>query len=68
MQKKARFSAGIVMGIVILWLMIPLAATAVYSLFEDWTGIIPRGFTLANYAKIFTDTAFLRAMYPSPHC
>ena len=63
MQKKARFSAGIVMGIVILWLMIPLAATAVYSLFEDWTGIIPRGFTLANYAKIFTDTAFMKAMY-----
>ena len=51
------------MTLVILWLLIPLLATIVYSLFEDWTGIIPRGFTLANYRKLFTDPAFLTAMY-----
>lgn len=51
------------MTLVILWLLIPLLATIIYSLFEDWTGIIPRGFTLANYRKLFTDPAFLTAMY-----
>lgn len=63
MQKKTRHSANIVMGLVILWLMIPLIATAIYSLFDNWTGIVPHGFTLDNYKKIFTDAAFLTAMY-----
>lgn len=51
------------MVLIIIWLLLPLAATIIYSLFEDWTGIIPRGFTLANYEKIFTDPAFLTSMY-----
>ena len=63
MNRRARISANIVMTIVVIWLLIPLIATIIYSLFEDWTGIIPRGFTLANYQKIFTDPAFLTAMY-----
>ena len=51
------------MVLIMIWLLLPLAATIIYSLFEDWTGIIPRGFTLANYEKIFTDPAFLTSMY-----
>ena len=62
-MKKGKASANIVMAIVIVWLMIPLLATIIYSLFEDWTGIIPHGFTLANYQKIFSDPAFLTSMY-----
>ena len=62
-MKKGKASANIVMVIVIIWLMIPLLATIIYSLFEDWTGIVPRGFTLANYQKIFSDPAFLTSMY-----
>ena len=53
MAKGSKVSANIVMTIVIIWLLIPLVATIVYSLFEDWTGIIPKGFTLANYELIF---------------
>ena len=63
MAKGSKVSANIVMTIVIIWLLIPLVATIVYSLFEDWTGIIPKGFTLANYELIFSDPAFLTAMY-----
>lgn len=63
MKKKRVRSAGIIMVLIIIWLLLPLAATIIYSLFEDWTGIIPRGFTLANYEKIFTDPAFLTSMY-----
>ena len=51
------------MILVLIWLILPLLATIIYSLFEDWTGIIPKGFTLSNYVKIFTDAGFLTSMY-----
>ena len=51
------------MTLVIIWLVLPLLATIIYSLFEDWTGIIPKGFTLANYESIFTNEDFLTSMY-----
>jgi len=63
MAKHSRVSANIIMTILIIWLLIPLAATLIYSLFEDWTGIIPKGFTLANYELIFSDSSFLVSMY-----
>ena len=63
MKKQLKISANAVMTIVIVWLLIPLLATIIYSLFDDWTGVVPHGFTLANYHKIFTDPAFLTAMY-----
>ena len=53
MNKWTKVSANIVMTCVIIWLLIPLVATIIYSLFEDWTGIIPSGFTLQNYVTIF---------------
>lgn len=62
-MKKSRTSANIVMTIVIIWLLIPLLATIIYSLFQDWTGILPKGFTLDSYKKIFSDPAFLTSMY-----
>ena len=63
MKNQSRFSANIVITIVVIWLLLPLVATIIYSLFEDWTGIIPNGFTLENYMKIFSDPAFLTSMY-----
>ena len=51
------------MTLIIIWLLIPLLATAVYSLFKDWTGIIPHGFTLENYINIFSNGRFLTAIY-----
>ena len=48
-MKKGKASANIVMAIVIVWLLIPLIATIIYSLFETWTGIVPQGFTLSAY-------------------
>ena len=62
-MKKRNTGANIIMTCVIIWLLIPLLATIIYSLFEDWTGIIPKGFTLANYQNIFSNTAFLTSMY-----
>lgn len=63
MKKKSKRSAVLVMILIMIWLILPLLATIIYSLFEDWTGIIPKGFTLSNYAKIFSDAGFLTSMY-----
>ena len=62
-MKKSKPSAVVIMTLVIVWLLIPLLATIVYSLFQDWTGILPKGFTLEAYRTIFSDTAFLNSMY-----
>lgn len=62
-MKKSNTSAALVMTFVIIWLLIPLLATIVYSLFKDWTGILPKGFTLSAYQTIFSDPGFLTAMY-----
>ena len=62
-MKRTRIYANIVMTIVIVWLLIPLIATIIYSLFETWTGIVPQGFTLEAYRSIFTNGAFLTSMY-----
>ena len=62
-MKKSRVSANIIMTIVIIWLLIPLLATIIYSLFEKWTGIVPEGFTLNAYRTIFTNKDFLTSMY-----
>ena len=62
-MKRTRVYANIVMTLVIVWLLIPLIATIIYSLFETWTGIVPQGFTLEAYRAIFTNGAFLTSMY-----
>lgn len=62
-MKRTRIYANILMTIVIIWLLIPLIATIVYSLFETWTGIVPQGFTLEAYRSIFTNGEFLTSMY-----
>ena len=63
MNKLTKVYANIVMTCVIIWLLIPLVATIIYSLFEDWTGIIPTGFTLKNYITIFSNSNFITAIY-----
>lgn len=63
MNKRSRVCANIVMTLIIIWILIPLLATVIYSLFSDWTGIVPHGFTLENYANIFSNTRFLTAIY-----
>lgn len=63
MNKRTKIYANIVMTCIIIWLLIPLIATVIYSLFKDWTGIIPSGFTLENYTTIFSNQGFLTAIY-----
>ncbi len=57
-MKKSRF-APIYIIAVIIYLLIPLVATAIYSMFRKWTGILPEGFTLDHYISLLSNKAFL---------
>lgn len=56
-QKNSMFS-GIFLFIVGLYLLIPFGMTLIYSLFVEWTDVLPRGFTLRNYIDLFSDSEF----------
>ena len=48
-MKKNKFFSNVFMVAIIIWLLLPLVATFIYSLFRNWTEIVPKGFTLASY-------------------
>ena len=47
-MKKKNMGAPIIMIAILIYLLIPLAVSIIYSLFEKWTRIVPEGFTLGN--------------------
>lgn len=57
-QQKTPLAGKIFLGAVALYLLIPFAVTLVYSLFVEWTDILPSGFTLRNYVELFSNTTF----------
>lgn len=60
-MKTNRFSSVYIIA-VIIYLLIPLVATAIYSMFYKWTGILPEGFTLNHYISLLSNNAFLLAL------
>lgn len=62
-MKKKKTGSVIVMVILILYLLLPLLVTIVYSLFDKWTGIVPRGFTVSSYVTLFRDPEFLWCIF-----
>ena len=56
--KKTPLAAKIFLGVVALYLLVPFLTTLVYSLFIEWTDVLPSGFTLRNYAELFTNSTF----------
>ncbi|MDD3222689.1 MAG: ABC transporter permease subunit [Clostridia bacterium] len=61
-MKKNKAGSIAVMALVLIYLLIPLVVSIVYSMFDKWTGIVPEGFNLENYATLFTDKAFLATL------
>lgn len=61
MKKKSAGSIA-VMLLVMLYLLIPLVISIIYSLFKKWTGILPEGFSIGNYASLFSDPNFLASV------
>lgn len=63
MNKKSKALSNVFMICVIVWLLLPLAATLVYSLFRNWTEIVPKGFSFNSYITIFSNPRFISALY-----
>ena len=59
-KKKSHVGAAIV--VIIVYLMLPLVMTLIYSLFREWLDILPQGFTLGAYGELFTDPLFWAAL------
>ena len=62
MKKKTSLAAKIMLILIALYLLVPFVATFIYSLFTEWTGILPTGFTLRNYQDLFSDSDFWLAI------
>lgn len=62
MKKKTSLAAKIALVLIALYLLVPFVATFVYSLFTEWTTILPHGFTLRNYVDLFCDSEFWLAI------
>jgi len=61
-MKKSAYTPVFIISLII-YLLIPLLATAVYSLFEKWTGILPEGFTLEHYISLLSNKTFLLSLW-----
>lgn len=62
-MKKSKIFSNVFMVAVIIWLLLPLIATLVYSLFKNWTDIIPTGFSFKSYTTLFGNPYFFTALY-----
>jgi putative spermidine/putrescine transport system permease protein len=58
MTKKNSPGGKIFLVLLSIYLLVPFALTLIYSLFVEWTDILPHGFTLRNYTELFADTEF----------
>lgn len=58
MNKKANIFPRVFLVLVGIYLLLPFGMTLIYSLFVEWTDVLPHGFTLRNYADLFSDAEF----------
>ena len=57
-MKRSGTGSIVVLVIISAYLLLPFAVTFIYSLFRDWTSVLPRFFTLDNYRTLITDCEF----------
>jgi putative spermidine/putrescine transport system permease protein len=58
MKRKTTLFSKVFLVIISAYLLLPFVITLIYSLFVEWTGVLPSGFTLRNYISLFSDTEF----------
>lgn len=56
--QRTSLAGRVFLCVVAAYLLVPFLATLVYSLFVEWTDILPSGFTLRNYQELFTNAVF----------
>ena len=62
-MKKSKFFSNFFMIAIIIWMVLPLIATLIYSLFKNWTEIIPTGFSFNSYTALFSNPRFFTSLY-----
>lgn len=65
MKTKTNVWDVLILLLIAAFLILPLALTFFYSVFTQWTDILPTGFTLSFYAGIFSDGAFINSLLRS---
>lgn len=58
-QKKSSVAA---VAVICAYLILPLALTFLYSVFQRWDDILLSGFTMQYFAQAFSDSRFLAAL------
>lgn len=61
-DKNRHVGAKIAIVVIIVYLLLPLVMTLIYSLFQEWIDIVPSGFTLSAYTELFSDPLFWMAV------
>lgn len=64
-MRKRRTLYLVILAVLAVFLLFPLLAILLYSLFSDWTGVLPSGFTFDAYREIFSDMGFWAAVFRS---
>ena len=62
---KKDYSATPVIVLVSIYLALPIAVTFVYSLFQEWMEVLPKGLTFRYYAMVFSQEGFGGALLRS---
>lgn len=62
MQKKKHIGSKLIIVLIIIYLLLPLAMTLIYSLFEEWIDVVPTAFTLKAYTTLLADPSFWQAV------
>ena len=58
MKAKKNILPVVFLVLLAAYLLLPFATTLIYSVFVEWTDVLPHGFTLRNYVQLFTDGEF----------
>ncbi len=61
-MKKKNTGSAVILILLLIWLLLPLAVSVIYSMFDKWTGIIPEQFNISYYVEIFKDPQFIAAL------
>ena len=61
-MKKKNMAAVVFIVLVMIYLLIPLFVTAVYSAFEKWTRLLPEHFQMIHYVQLLTEKDFLMSL------
>jgi len=59
---KGKTISNMILWVLGAYLLLPLIATFLYSVFKEWDSILPSGVTLKYYGEILSDGTFLAAI------